>query len=80
MAEMMPKLKSARVVPAGTRKSANTKRMAVCFNFFRINIFLEGVEIKPSIDDPLLVTQTHIPGSQSDNGHGKIKQKGKLPV
>ena len=48
----MPKLKSARKFPADTKKNKIAKAIELCFNFFRINSFLEGVKIQPPIENP----------------------------
>ena len=53
MAEIIPKLKSARVDPAGIRKNKKAKTMTLSINFPRMKVLLEGIEIKPSVDDPL---------------------------
>ncbi len=70
----MPKLKSARKFPADTKKNKIAKAIELCFNFFRINSFLEGVKIQPPIENPLQIAQAHIPGVEADNWHGKIKR------
>ena len=57
----MPKLKSARKVPADTKKNRIVKTIELCFIFFGINFFLEWVEIKPPIENPLQIAQAHVP-------------------
>ena len=61
MAEIMPKLNPARRVPADTKKNRIDKAIELCFNFFRINFFLEGIEIQSPIENPLQVAQAHVP-------------------
>ena len=69
----MPKLNSARRGSAETSINRMAKAMMLCFNFFKINFFLEGVEINSPIENPLHIAQAYVPVVQADDGHGKIE-------